>query len=65
MSAENTAILSSDLDPVIASYKIQYHSNTIKQWAKKWNKINETKYQHIKIHIGMTVRRQFFLMTPL
>lgn len=42
--ADDTAILSSDNDPQIATRKVQHHLNLISSWTKKWKiKLNEIK----------------------
>lgn len=52
--ADDTAILASHLDPVIASSNLQVHLNEIQRWLNKWKiKANETK----STHITFTLRR--------
>lgn len=46
--ADDMAILSSHVDPVMASLNIQNHIHMIEPWTATWKiKINETKSQHI------------------
>lgn len=46
--ADDTAILASHVDPVIASSILQRNLNMVQHWLKKWKiKVNETKSNHI------------------
>jgi len=46
--ADDTAILASSVDPILASHQIQSHLNILMPWFNKWGiKINETKSSHI------------------
>lgn len=52
--ADDTAILSTSPDPVIASQMLQENVNNIEQWLRKWRiKANEQK----STHITFTLRR--------
>jgi hypothetical protein len=47
-SADDTGVLASDNDPVVASYKLQTNLTTINNWLKKWRiKANESKSVHV------------------
>jgi hypothetical protein len=53
--ADDTAILATHEDPVIASMKLQAIINKIDYWAKKWRiKVNQSEYTRIKF----TLRNQ-------
>ncbi|KAL4125740.1 hypothetical protein QTP88_009980 [Uroleucon formosanum] len=46
--ADDTAILASSVNPILASHQIQTHLNILIPWFNKWGiKINETKSSHI------------------
>lgn len=53
--ADDTAILASDVNPSIASYKLQNHLNKLETWLKRWRiKANETK----STHVTFTLKRE-------
>lgn len=53
--ADDMFLLATDVDPVMASQKLQRHLTHIESWLKQWKiKINEHKSQHITF----TLRRQ-------
>ena len=52
--ADDTAILTSHHDPIVATEQLQYHLSLIEQWLKRWRiRANETK----STHITFTLRR--------
>lgn len=52
--ADDTALLSTDNDPVTASHTLQSHLNKVESWLKQWRiKANETK----SAHVTFTLRR--------
>lgn len=52
--ADDTAVLASDVNPTMASTKLQRSLNNISQWLKDWRiKVNETK----SVHVTFTTRR--------
>ncbi|CAB0039188.1 unnamed protein product [Trichogramma brassicae] len=52
--ADDTALISSDPNPEIASIRLQSHLSVVEKWFKEWRiKVNETK----SIHITFTLRR--------
>jgi len=53
-SADDTPILTTHLDPTLASANLQGHLRSIENWTRKWRlKINETKSSHT----AFTLRR--------
>jgi len=52
--ADDTAILSSDPDPVRATEKLQHHLNLLQHWLEQWTiKVNPTK----SAQVTFTTRR--------
>lgn len=52
--ADDTAILASHPDPIIASSHLQTHLNNIQPWLNKWRiKVNEAK----SVHVTFTMRK--------
>jgi hypothetical protein len=46
--ADDTVILSVNIDPAIATFTLQNHSNQIQEWTKIWKiKINEAKSMQV------------------
>lgn len=53
--ADDTAVLSSHLDPILASRNLQDNLNMIQDWFKKWRiKANESK----STHVTFTMRKE-------
>ena len=49
--ADDTAILSSDPDPVSATRKLQHHLNLLKQWPEQWRiKVNPSPHRQHSLH---------------
>jgi histone H2A len=54
-SADNTAVVATDSDPVIASYKLHTNLLAIQNWSKKWRmKANGSK----SVHVTFTTQRE-------
>lgn len=52
--ADDTAILTSNTDPILASQQLQLHLDEIQHWCNKWHiQINESK----SVHVTYTLRR--------
>jgi hypothetical protein len=53
--ADDTAVLASHEDPVVASIKLQKHLDLLQSWFKKWRfKVNEKK----SVHVTFTMRQK-------
>jgi hypothetical protein len=53
--ADDAAVITMDIDPAIASQKLQTDLNAIQNWFQKWRmKANESKL----IHVTFTTRRE-------
>jgi histone H2A len=53
--ADDTAVLATDSDPVIASQKLQTNLLAVQNWFKKWRmKANGSKW----IHVTLTTRKE-------
>jgi len=53
--ADDTAVIASHTDPVIASQMLQTNLNAMQEWLKKWRiKANESK----SVHVTFTTRRE-------
>ena len=60
--ADDTAILASSMDPLIASMKLQNGLNKLQHWLKKWRiKANEGK----SVHVTFTTRKDTCPMVKL
>ena len=58
--ANDTALLASHVDPIIASSILQRGLNSMEKWFHKWGfKINEKK----STHVTFTLRKQTFNIT--
>jgi hypothetical protein len=54
--ADDTVILSVNIDPAIAIFTLQSHLNQIQEWTKIWKiKINEAK----STQVNFSLRREY------
>uniref|UniRef100_T1HBE3 Reverse transcriptase domain-containing protein n=1 Tax=Rhodnius prolixus TaxID=13249 RepID=T1HBE3_RHOPR len=65
--ADDTALLSTDHDPVLAHRNLQSHLSSLEQWFQKWAiKLNEIKSQNITFTLRrITLPPVFYNLTPL